>query len=166
VDVVADEDATSWLLVRVGAKPPRTGCAVMDGSRVEKQAAGPMRDQHCWSRKGAHGVEKQSGGMQRHVLVQGATSDGGEGDWDGDFTIGAGVSGDEGDGSADMATTEPCDATAYGRALSPDEAAGGHAVPSRLALLIRCCRHGRAECEGRGTGGVEMKKEARFGYRR
>jgi hypothetical protein len=64
VDAVADEDTTSWVLVGVGAKLLRMGCAVMDGSHLEKQAAGPMRDQRCLSKSGSHGVEKQSGGMQ------------------------------------------------------------------------------------------------------
>jgi hypothetical protein len=41
------------------------GCTVVDGSRVEKQAVAPMRDQRCLSESGAHGVEKQSGGMWR-----------------------------------------------------------------------------------------------------
>jgi hypothetical protein len=65
VDAVANEDATDGVLVGVGAKLPRTGCAVVDGSQVEQQAAGLMRDQCCWNRRGAHGVEKQNGGMQR-----------------------------------------------------------------------------------------------------
>jgi hypothetical protein len=64
VDAVADEDTTSWVLVGVGAKLLKMGCAVMDGSHLEKEAAGPMRDQRCLSKSGSHGVEKQSGGMQ------------------------------------------------------------------------------------------------------
>jgi hypothetical protein len=160
VDAVADEDTTGWVLVGVGPKLPRMGCAIVYGSRGEKQAAGPMRDQHCWSGRGAHGVEKQSGGMQQHMVVQGATSDGCEGDWDGGFTVGSGISGNEGDGVPKwpqprplrQRTDEPC-----------------HQANLRAAML---CRRGSpfssvvvavGELSARGEGQAVWKRRKKHG---